>query len=91
MKSNKIWVILAIMLLFCCISCCKPKNSQPSETIENLPYPTKITGTTTRYYSIAFVDHNVSGIHYRIFTTGDGAVSVVNVTKDSLEIKELQR
>lgn len=93
-KEFKIVSLLSVCILIFAIifaSCCTPNSSESRETRENLPHPTKISESSTTYNSIAFIDHNVSGIHYRIFTTGNGAVSVVNVTKDSLEIKNLER
>ena len=93
-KYFKLVLLLSVCILIFAIifaSCCTPKGSDSNEEkVEVYPEPTKISESTSTYNSIAFVDHNVSGIHYRLFTNGNGAITVVNVTKDSLEIKNLE-
>jgi len=43
------------------------------------------------FNTIGIINFNVSDIHYRIFTNSIGAMYVVNVTKDSLEILNLKK
>ena len=97
-KDFKIVSLLSVCILIFAIifaSCCTPNssessNSEPTEEQKEV-YPTKISDSNNRYHSLAYVDHTVSGMHYRLFTTGNGDIYVVNVTKDSLEVKDLER
>jgi len=98
-KQNIILFIVLGSLIFLMMIGCKfldenkskqtteePKTEEPKKV-----YPTMISDSNNRYYSIGYVDHTVSEIHYRLFTTGSGAVTVINVTKDSLEVINLQK
>lgn len=99
MKNTFVKRIMLVTLVFVItfLSCCKPtdsessnSNSEPTEEPKEV-YPTKISDSNNRYHSLAYVDHTVSGMHYRLFTTVNGDIYVVNVTKDSLEVKDLER
>jgi len=68
-----------------------PEKNVPEPKEDLLSVPIRITEINGRYPSIGYIDHTISGIHYRLFITGNGGMSTVNVTKDSLEILYLKR
>lgn len=75
----KIKVIFSAMLLASVTSCENPSASgQPSELVMK---------DTPTYYSIVAVDYHASGMHYKVFESGKGDIFVVNITKDSLDVK----
>ncbi len=91
-KQLMIWVsvIITITGFIIALSVNNDKSIEPKKEI--LPEPIRISENTTRFHSIGYVDHNISGIHYRIFiSSGYGAMSIINVTKDSLEVIKLQK
>lgn len=73
-------VLFSAMLLASVTSCENPKSAsgQPSELVMK---------DSPTYYSIVAVDYHASGMHYKVFESGKGDIFVVNITKDSLEVK----
>ncbi len=67
-------------MLLVLASCDKPKSAsgQPSELVMQ---------DSPTYYSIVAVDYHASGMHYKVFESGKGDIFVVNITKDSLDVK----
>lgn len=46
---------------------------------------------TTGYPRVKATEYYTSGIHYKIFKSSDGGLFILNLTKDSLEIENLNK
>lgn len=81
MKKIKTTIFIGLAsLLLMTYSCDRTKsaNYKPSEIVA--------TGSAT-YYSVSAVDYYSSGIHYKVFNSANGDIFVVNITRDSIDIK----
>jgi len=84
--------LLALMML-CALASCKDEPAahkvSTGEVSHNEPNVADkgrlvIDSKETWYHSVSVVDHFEGGIHYKVFTSTEGAIFVVNYTIDSL-------
>ena len=87
-KVLLMWIGIALFSLITNLvisSCDDTSQKKSDEPTTKKPQTEGIIDGSSGYYSIGAVDYQKSGMKYTLFSTGNGDLFVVNVTKDNLE------
>ena len=80
--------ILSIIILLMLFSNCSQRIEQ--ETIQE-PNWEDISNLDQHYYKTGAHDYYTNGIHYKIIATTNGAIQIINISQDSINMKHIRK
>lgn len=86
-------VVLAVLIVISSLISCEEPNYERRVKAQSCDYNRfdKIIEGDDVYYSVGESDFKTNGMKYKIFSTTNGKISVVNITKDSLECELMKK